>query len=190
MGDVVTTPQLMRVYGALMWSLGKVIDTAEVSRVYIGSFWDEPLSNDEQRKLFEAEENDLFTHLACLPRSAAVRKLNDLIKRARLAKVHAYLVDHLKKKLPSMWGKDSQSKKLISNLNTVYQAIAREHRLSLGDFPDPQLMKEKLADLDFARFAKIDKKKWKDWNGCSVSTSRGFCRCSLLRHHRYLTLKA
>lgn len=109
--DVVTTPQLMRVYGALMWSLGKVIDTAEVSRVYIGSFWDEPLSNDEQRKLFESEENDLYTHLACLPRSAAVRKLNDLIKRARLAKVHAYLLDHLKKKLPSMWGKDSQSKK-------------------------------------------------------------------------------
>jgi len=157
--DVVTTSELMRVYGALMWSLGKVIDTAEVARVYIGSFWDEPLSNDEQRKLFESEENDLFTHLACLPRSAAVRKLNDLIKRARLAKVHACLLDHLKKKLPSMWGKDSQSKKLISNLTSVYQAIAKEHKLSLGDFPDPQLMKEKLADLDFARFAKIDKKK-------------------------------
>jgi len=44
-------------------------------------------------------------------------------------------------------------------LTTIYQAIAREHKLSLGDFPDPELMKEKLADLDFARFAKIDKKK-------------------------------
>jgi len=38
--DRVTTPQLMRVYGAMMWSLGKVIDTPELSRVYIGSFWD------------------------------------------------------------------------------------------------------------------------------------------------------
>lgn len=157
--DMVTTPQLMRVYGALMWSLGKVIDTAEVARVYIGSFWDEPLRNDEQRKLFESEENDLYTNLACLPRSAAVRKLNDMIRRARLAKVHAYLLDHLKKKMPSMWGKDAQSRKMISSLSTVYQAIAKEHQLALGDFPDPKMMQEKLANLDFTRFAKIDKKK-------------------------------
>merc|ERR1711862_983035 len=100
--DRVTTPQLMRVYGALMWSLGKVIDTPEVSRVYIGSFWDEALVHDEQRRLFESEENDLYTHLSQLPRSAAVSKLNDLIKRARLAKVHAYILDHFKKKMPSM----------------------------------------------------------------------------------------
>ena len=35
----VNPQQLMRVYGALMWSLGKVFKTPEVSRVYISSFW-------------------------------------------------------------------------------------------------------------------------------------------------------
>ncbi|EYU27374.1 hypothetical protein MIMGU_mgv1a026674mg, partial [Erythranthe guttata] len=33
--DQVDTQQLMRVYGALMWSLGKVLNTPEVNRVYI-----------------------------------------------------------------------------------------------------------------------------------------------------------
>jgi len=157
--DTVTTPQLMRVYGALMWSLGKIVDTPEVSRVYIGSFWDEPLNNDEQRRLFESEENDLYTHLACLPRSAAVRKINDLIKRARLCKVHAHLMDHLRKKMPSMFGKDKEKAKLISNITSIYQEVARENQLPLGDFPDPGMMQEKLATLDFTKFAKVDKKK-------------------------------
>jgi hypothetical protein len=39
--DTIDSQSLMRVYGALMWSLGKVVNTPEVCRVYIGSFWDE-----------------------------------------------------------------------------------------------------------------------------------------------------
>ncbi|CAK9297322.1 unnamed protein product [Gordionus sp. m RMFG-2023] len=85
--DGVDAQQLMRVYGALMWSLGKVLNTPEVPRVYIGSFWDQPLIHDVNRRLFEAEAYDLFADLQNLPKTAAVRKLNDLIKRARLAKV-------------------------------------------------------------------------------------------------------
>jgi len=68
-------------------SLGKVFNTPEVARVYIGSFWDSPLHFDMNRRLFELEEQDLFKDIQSLPRNAALRKLNDLIKRARLAKV-------------------------------------------------------------------------------------------------------
>lgn len=85
--DLIDHQELMRVYGALMWSLGKVLNTPEVARVYIGSFWDSPLQFDANRKLFELEEQDLFSDLQSLPRNAAVRKLNDLVKRSRLAKV-------------------------------------------------------------------------------------------------------
>eukprot|EP00438_Fugacium_kawagutii_P034444 Skav203487 [mRNA] locus=scaffold3956:63991:65274:+ [translate_table: standard] len=157
--DRVTTPQLMRVYGALMWSLGKVIDTPEVSRVYIGTFWDEPLQNDEQRKLFESEENDLYTALAQMPRSAATRKLNDLIKRARLVRVLAFLLNHLRSKMPSFVGKSKEQKRLIETLPQVYQEIAKEKGLAMGDFPDPNLMREKLEKMEFSKFPKLDKKK-------------------------------
>mmetsp|Transcript_52343 Transcript_52343/g.149221 ORF Transcript_52343/g.149221 Transcript_52343/m.149221 type:complete len:583 (-) Transcript_52343:402-2150(-) len=157
--DRVTTPQLMRVYGAMMWSLGKVIDTPEVSRVFIGSFWDEPLANDEQRRLFESEENNLYTSLAVLPRSATIRKLNDLIKRARLAKVHAFVMDHLKRVTPTMFGKDMQKQRLLANLPAMYQQIAKEKNLPIGDFPDPKTLQEKLVTMDFTKFAKLDKRK-------------------------------
>lgn len=48
--DQVDRQRLMRVYGALMWSLGKVIKSPEVLRVYIGSFWDQPLIFDDNGK--------------------------------------------------------------------------------------------------------------------------------------------
>ncbi|CAG2063189.1 unnamed protein product, partial [Timema podura] len=47
--DMVDHQQLMRVYGALMWSLGKILNTPEVARVYIGSYWDQPLRFDGNR---------------------------------------------------------------------------------------------------------------------------------------------
>lgn len=75
--DKVTYQQLMRVYGALMWSLGKVTRTPEVMRVYIGSFWDKPYHNKDNKKLFDAERRDLLNDLRSLPRNAAVRKVCD-----------------------------------------------------------------------------------------------------------------
>uniref|UniRef100_A0A7M4G3A5 EH domain containing 4 n=1 Tax=Crocodylus porosus TaxID=8502 RepID=A0A7M4G3A5_CROPO len=140
--DQVDTQQLMRVYGALMWSLGKVIDTPEVLRVYIGSFWAQPLQNTENQRLFEIEAQDLFHDIQSLPQKAAVRKLNDLIKRARLAKVHAYIISHLKKEMPSVFGKENKKKELISRLPEIYVELQREYQISQGDFPEVKKMQE------------------------------------------------
>eukprot|EP00953_Heterococcus_sp_UTEX-ZZ885_P041382 21115-Heterococcus_DN1.PRE.1 len=61
--DAVDRQKLMRVYGALMWSMGKIIKTPEVLRVYVGSFWDEPLMYDDNAALFDMEERDLMNDL-------------------------------------------------------------------------------------------------------------------------------
>ncbi|KAG8438094.1 hypothetical protein GDO86_008688 [Hymenochirus boettgeri] len=156
--DQIETQQLMRVYGALMWSLGKIINTPEVVRVYIGSFWSHPLLIPDNRKLFEAEETDLFKDIQSLPRNAALRKLNDLIKRARLAKVHAYIISALKKEMPNVFGKDNKKKELINNLGEIYMKIEKEQQISPGDFPNLKKMQEILMTQDFAKFQSIKPK--------------------------------
>lgn len=55
--------------------------------MYVGSFWDEPLMYDDNAALFDMEERDLMNDLRELPRNSAVRKINELVKRCRLAKV-------------------------------------------------------------------------------------------------------
>ncbi|XP_056437555.1 EH domain-containing protein 3 [Gadus chalcogrammus] len=150
--DQIETQQLMRVYGALMWSLGKIVNTPEVIRVYIGSFWSHPLLIPDNRKLFEAEEQDLFKDIQSLPRNAALRKLNDLIKRARLAKVHAYIISSLKKEMPTVFGKDNKKKELIASLGDIYVRIEREHQISPGDFPNLKRMQDQLQSQDLTKF--------------------------------------
>lgn len=65
--DKVTSQQLMRVYGAMMWSLGKVVNTPEVMRVYIGSFWDGPCQNMDMEAFFKMEQGDLLRDLHVSP---------------------------------------------------------------------------------------------------------------------------
>jgi hypothetical protein len=94
--DTIDPQQLMKVYGALIWSLGKVLNNPEVVRVYIGSFWEQPFRYETNRKLFEDEEQDFFSDIISLPGNGPLRKLSDLIKRARQSKVHTLM---LKKKM-------------------------------------------------------------------------------------------
>lgn len=154
--DTITTQQLMRVYGALMWSLGKVLGTPEVTRVYISSFWDKPFQIEANRRLFEAEQEDLFGDMQSLPRTNAVRRLNDMIKRARLAKVHAYVISTLRAEMPSLFGKNSKKEELIVNLAHLFNSIHKARQLPVGDFPSVKHMQELLPEYDFTRFPKLN----------------------------------
>ena len=47
---------------------------------------------------------DLLTDLKNIPKNAAIRKVNELVKRVRLAKAHMCIVGHLKKEMPAVFG--------------------------------------------------------------------------------------
>ncbi|EOY28848.1 EPS15 domain 2 isoform 2 [Theobroma cacao] len=158
----VDTQQLMRVYGALMWSLGKVLNTPEVVRVYIGSFNDKllneaaigPLGQD----LFEKEQDDLLKDLIDIPRKACDRRINEFVKRARAAKIHAYIISHLKKEMPAMMGKAKAQQRLIDNLEDEFGKVQRDFHLPAGDFPSVEHYREVLNGYSIDKFEKLKPK--------------------------------
>ncbi|WVY95224.1 hypothetical protein V8G54_034312 [Vigna mungo] len=160
--DQVDTQQLMRVYGALMWSLGKVLNTPEVSRVYIGSFNDKPMDEDFVsplvQDLFEKEQNDLLADLIDIPKKACDRRINEFVKRARSAKIHAHIISHLKKEMPAIMGKAKAQQRLIDNLEEEFAKVQREFHLPPGDFPSVEHFREVLSGYSIDKFEKLKPK--------------------------------
>ncbi|KAF9190341.1 hypothetical protein BGZ50_000285 [Haplosporangium sp. Z 11] len=155
--DMVNQQQLMRVYGALMWSLGKVIQTPEVMRVYLSSFWLHRPANafEDCRALLDAEQADLIRDLRDLPRNAAVRKVNEIVKRARQAKVHAYIIGHLKKEMPTVFGKTSRQQELIRDLDKEFLKVQQIYSVPEGDLPNVDKFRQSLRSYKFESFSKI-----------------------------------
>lgn len=158
--DMVDPQQLMRVYGALMWSLGKVIKSPEVLRVYIGSFWDRPLNTAgaSNAELFANEKSDLLSDLRSLPQHSAVRKINELVKRARLARVHALLVNHLRASMPMLWGHKRKQERLALRLEVEYAKVQKAHGVASGDFPSVDKFRSGLEAFDLSDFPTISKR--------------------------------
>jgi hypothetical protein len=99
-----------------------------------------------------AETKDLLADLLSLPRNAAVRKVNELVKRVRLVRAHAYIICHLREKMPMLFGKEDTKQDLIANLTREFKEIERVHKIPPGDFPDVRKMQELLQVHDFSSF--------------------------------------
>jgi len=50
-------------------------------------------------------------------------QINEFVKRARSAKIHAYIISHLKKEMPTMMGKAKAQQKLIDNLDNEFAKV-------------------------------------------------------------------
>jgi hypothetical protein len=108
--------------------------------------------------LFEMEEKDLMRDLKDLPRNSAVRKINELVKRVRICKVHAYIIGHLKEQMPMMMGHAKKQKELIDTLPAVFRTVMKKYNLAPGDFPDIADFQGKLVEHDFTKFHSLKPK--------------------------------
>lgn len=50
-------------------------------------------------------------------------QINEFVKRARAAKIHAYIISHLKKEMPAMMGKAKAQQKLIDSLEDQFAKV-------------------------------------------------------------------
>jgi hypothetical protein len=71
----------------------------------------------------EHDEKLLVEELKNLPSSAAARKINDMVKRIRLVKVHVCILSYLKSQMPLLWGKQAKQEFLIANLDVVFDEV-------------------------------------------------------------------
>ena len=170
---LIDNSELLKVNGALMLSLGKVIGTistapAEMMKVCVTSFLkDEELARvdipEDQRRLIVKSRESLMSDICKLPHTATERKLSELIDRARSVKIHALISSHIRSKLPcSLCGHHrsrTTKKKVVSELQNIFEEISANHHLSLESFPSVELMGEKLMNFDFDQFCPLDKQK-------------------------------
>jgi len=146
-----------------MWSLGKILKTAEVPRIFTGSYWDEPLLHNDFVATFEKDEALLLSELVSLsaPASTVQRKVNEIIKRIRIIKVHLCIFSYLRKQSRTFLGIGNENvrDRLINNMAEVFDLIREQYDLSQGDMPDVELFTRRLKEhcIDFAGIPAVRK---------------------------------
>eukprot|EP00069_Balaena_mysticetus_P020181 bmy_02782T0 len=91
--DNLAMQMLMRVYGALFWSLAPLINVTEPPRVYVSSFWPYDYKPDTHRDLFLREEISLLEDLNQVIENRLENKIAFIRQYAIRVRIHALLVD-------------------------------------------------------------------------------------------------
>ncbi|XP_074202497.1 sarcalumenin isoform X2 [Camelus bactrianus] len=91
--DNLATQMLMRVYGALFWSLAPLINVTEPPRVYVSSFWPHDYKPDTHKDLFLKEEISLLEDLNQVIENRLENKIAFIRQHAIRVRIHALLVD-------------------------------------------------------------------------------------------------
>jgi len=148
----VSQQQLMRVYGALLWALSRVVRTPEVPRIYVSDFpapgHSAPLGANST--LLEAERDDLLHDLHELPRATLGRRVNEFVKRVRAVRLHCLLMGRLRERMPRMMGRERKQAKLLATMSDVFRDVSERHGLAPADFPNVDAFRDRLSRFKLA----------------------------------------
>uniref|UniRef100_A0A8B9VGP7 Sarcalumenin n=1 Tax=Anas zonorhyncha TaxID=75864 RepID=A0A8B9VGP7_9AVES len=155
--DSLATQELMRVYGALFWSLAPLINVTEPPRVYVSSFWPHEYHPDTHKDLFLKEEISLLEDLNQVIENRMENKIAFIRQHAIRVRIHALLVDRYLQTY-----KDKMT--FFSDGEMVFRDIVED--------PDKFfIFKSILAKTNVSKFDLPNREAYKDFFGINPITS-------------------
>lgn len=155
--DSLATQELMRVYGALFWSLAPLINVTEPPRVYVSSFWPHEYNPDTHKDLFLKEEISLLEDLNQVIENRMENKIAFIRQHAIRVRIHALLVDRYLQTY-----KDKMT--FFSDGELVFRDIVED--------PDKFfIFKSILAKTNVSKFDLPNREAYKDFFGINPITS-------------------
>ncbi|KAI3352941.1 hypothetical protein L3Q82_019521, partial [Scortum barcoo] len=155
--DSLSTQDLMRVYGALFWSMAPLINLTEPPRVYVSSFWAQDYTADTSRELFMKEETSLLEDLNQVIENQIENKIAFIRQHGIRVRIHALLVDRYLQTYYDKLG-------WFNDPFEVFQDIVRD--------PDKYyIFKSILAKTNVSKFDLPDKEAYQDFFGVNPVSS-------------------
>ncbi|XP_038163287.1 sarcalumenin-like [Cyprinodon tularosa] len=149
--DSLSTQDLMRVYGALFWSMAPLVNVTEPPRVYVSSFWPQDYAPDTSRELFMKEEISLLEDLNQVIENQIENKIAFIRQHAIRVRIHALLVDRYLHTYQDKLG-------WFGDPHEVFQDIVND--------PDKfYIFKSILAKTNVSKFDLPDKEAYQDFFG-------------------------
>ncbi|XP_072337518.1 sarcalumenin isoform X1 [Scyliorhinus torazame] len=146
--DNVATQELMRVYGALFWSLAPLINVTEPPRVYVSSFWPYEYQPDTNQNLFLKEEVSLLEDLNQVIENRLENKIAFIRQHAIRVRIHALLVDRylqtFKEKMTFFGDPELVFNEILDEPDKFYifKSILAKTNVSKFDLPNPSVYKD------------------------------------------------
>ncbi|XP_071976265.1 sarcalumenin isoform X2 [Engystomops pustulosus] len=146
--DSIATQELMRVYGALFWSLAPLINVTEPPRVYVSSFWPEDYHPDTHKELFLKEEISLLEDLTQVIENRIENKIAFIRQHAIRVRIHALLVDRYlhtyKDKMTFFSDGELVFKDIVEDPDKffIFKSILAKTNVSKFDLPNREAYKD------------------------------------------------
>nr|XP_061792045.1 uncharacterized protein LOC133581961 [Nerophis lumbriciformis] len=139
--DSLTTQDLMRVYGALFWSMAPLINATEPPRVYVSSFWTQEYAVDTSRELFMKEETSLLEDLNQVIENQIENKIAFIRQHGIRVRIHSLLVDRYLQTYHEKLGWFSDPYEVFQDIVTdpdkyyIFKSILAKTNVSKFDLP-------------------------------------------------------